>query len=74
VTVQTAFLRGALYRPVGSLTAGHDTAAVPEGGTVARGATNIVGPTAGLCGLLHGMASGRINYNAPTEKSTTHAE
>jgi hypothetical protein len=41
---------------------------------VSRGATNLVGPTAGLCGLLNIKASGQINYHAPTEKSTTHGE
>jgi hypothetical protein len=41
----------ALYRPVGSGTAGHETAAVPEGGTVSRVSTNLVGPIGGLCGL-----------------------
>jgi hypothetical protein len=37
--------------PVGSGTTGHDTAAPPGGGTVSRGATNLIGPTAGICGI-----------------------
>jgi hypothetical protein len=41
---------------------------------VSRGATNIFGPTARLCGLPTWQGTGRINYNAPTEKSTTHGE
>jgi hypothetical protein len=36
--------------PVGSGTAGRDIAAAPGCGTVSRGATNLVGQTAGLCG------------------------
>jgi hypothetical protein len=63
-----------VYRPVLSGTAGHDTAAAPEGGTGPRGATNLVEPTAGSAAFLHGKASGRINYNSPTANCTTHSE
>jgi hypothetical protein len=43
-------------------------------GRVSRGAANLVGHTAGLCGLRHGKASGPINYHAPIAQSTTHGE
>jgi hypothetical protein len=41
---------------------------------MSRGPTNLLGPNAALCGHPHGKESGRINYHAPTEKSTTHGE
>jgi hypothetical protein len=73
---------GAVYRPVGSVTAGHGTAAVPDDGTVARSATNIVELTAGLCGLPTGQGIGpdqlprtdREKYHARRVKrpTTTH--
>jgi hypothetical protein len=44
-------LGAAVHRPVVSGTAGQDTAAAPGGRTESRAATNLVGPTAGLCGL-----------------------
>jgi hypothetical protein len=44
--------RGRRYiAPVFSGTAGHDTAADPGVETLSRGATNLVGPTAELCGI-----------------------
>jgi hypothetical protein len=51
VTVQGAFNGGVGIPPRQPGTAGNDTASAPEGGTVYRGATNLVGLTAGLCGL-----------------------
>jgi hypothetical protein len=51
VTLQSV-LRGPQYTsPVGSGTAGNDAAAAPEDGTVSRGATKLVRPTAVLFGL-----------------------
>jgi hypothetical protein len=38
--------------PVGLGTVGNVTASGSVGGTVSRGATNLVGPIAGLCGLI----------------------
>jgi hypothetical protein len=51
VTVQSLLSWAAVYHPVGSGTAGHDAEAAPEGGKMSRGATNILGLTAGFCGL-----------------------
>jgi hypothetical protein len=42
------FSWAAVFRPVGSGTARHDNLAAPDCGTVSRGATKLVGPTADL--------------------------
>jgi hypothetical protein len=81
VTVQWAYIGAAVYSPVGSGTAGHDTSDAPEGGTGSRGATNVVGPTAKLCGLptLQGIGpdqltrTDREKYNALRGKIPTNS-
>jgi hypothetical protein len=46
----------------------------PGGGTVSRGATNLVGPTAGLFGLPTRQGIGPDQLALTDEKSTTHGE
>jgi hypothetical protein len=81
-TVQRAFIVGGGIPPFGSVTAGHDTSATPEVGTMSRGATNLVGLAAGLCGLHTPQGTGpdqlkrtdREKYYArrPKPPLTTH--
>jgi hypothetical protein len=51
VTLQSAILGGGRIPPLWLGDAGHNTADGPEGRTVSRGSTNLVGPIAGFCGL-----------------------
>jgi hypothetical protein len=51
VTLQSAIFVGGRIPPLRLGNAGHNTADGPEGGTVSRGLTNLVGPIAVLCGL-----------------------
>jgi hypothetical protein len=66
------FLGAAVVRPRRLRAAGNDTAAAPVGETVSRGATNLVGPIAGLCGLptRHGIGPGQLPR---TEREKFHA-
>jgi hypothetical protein len=64
----------AVYRPLRLGVGGKRHRSRPRERNSARGATNLVGPTANLSAFVHGEAPGRINYNAPTEKSTTPGE
>jgi hypothetical protein len=51
VTVQRAFFLGGGITPRRLGKSCHDNLADPDVGTLSRGATNLVGPTACLCGL-----------------------
>jgi hypothetical protein len=61
-----------VYNPFSSGTAGHDTSAAPEGETVSRGATNLVVPTAGLCGLPTRQGTGSYQLER-TDPEKYHA-
>jgi hypothetical protein len=74
VTVLRRFSGAAVYRPRRIGDGGERNRIRPDCGTVSRGATNLVGPNAGSAAFLHGKVSGRINYNAPCERNTTHGE
>jgi hypothetical protein len=54
--------------------AGHDNLDAPEGGSVSRGATNLVGPTAGLCGLPTRQDTGPDQLKLTDREKYTHDE